>query len=173
MPSLIPSSTAELGSVRSAARIPQVQVRRTRRPTPADPWTEAPTRDVLGLSVLGLDPEVDAALIEGRNTLYKWITACTQVVLWEVHSESDDTYKVDYGANWGKIGPTRRQFLIDTYGDKILSLPIIKPIFFFPDSVEITSVPGGFRSPSLKPRSVFEDDWPIQKMLREALKNER
>lgn len=130
-----------------------------RRPTSADSWTEASTRDVLGLSVLSLDPEVDAALIEGRNTLHKWITvhevsymtfdthvhsdfqACTQAVLWEVHSKSDDTYKVDYGANWGKVGPTRRQFLIDTV--YLLHLYFCR----FRKSHTISGLPGGLIVP--------------------------
>lgn len=95
-------------------------------------------REVLGLGHVGLDPETDAALIQARATLYKWIKVSlpsihstsawdspepstdsfhssqfiTQRSLWDGHSTKKDRYRVKYGSRWSKIGSEKRGYLV-------------------------------------------------------------
>lgn len=60
---------------RAHEHLSQRQIAKPRRADPTDAWTDAPTRDILGLSIIGLDREdpSDARLIAARGALYRWV----------------------------------------------------------------------------------------------------
>ncbi|KAJ9092330.1 hypothetical protein QFC20_007410 [Naganishia adeliensis] len=160
--------TAELTGAKHA-RPQATSVRRLRRARRKDLYVDAPMRDVLGLSAVGLNKVTDAALIQARGTLYKWVLFITQRSLWDGHSTKKNKYRVKYGSSWSKIGSEKRDYLVKRYKARVFAMEDLRPVFFFPtDSVKFVDF-----AKAKFPPSIFDADWTIQKMLQEALKNER
>lgn len=62
------------------------------------------------------------------------------------------------------------------YRQRVLDAPDLRPIFFFSRGVALSKPAGPNVIPQDKVRaaaSVFEADWPMKKMIRDALKNEK
>jgi hypothetical protein len=62
------------------------------------------------------------------------------------------------------------------YRQRVLDAPDLRPIFFFSRGVDLSKPAGPNIIPQNKVRaaaSVFEADWPMKKMIRDALKNEK
>jgi hypothetical protein len=59
------------------ARPRQITVKSLRRARQKELFVDAPMRDILGLSAVGLHQVVDIALIEARGTQYKWVMVST------------------------------------------------------------------------------------------------
>ncbi|KAJ9122459.1 hypothetical protein QFC22_001885 [Naganishia vaughanmartiniae] len=151
-------------------QVNRLSVRRMRRATIQDDWTDAPMKDILGLGVAGLDKTADAVLIARRNTLYKWVLATTQRVVYDGHSAKKADHRIEFRAAWGSIGTVKQKYLLKRYRARVLGIPEMVPVFFFP-------TPAGSivdaQTPAHLVRSIFDDDWPMQVMLRDHMKNER